>query len=309
MSNIINNFDVGDQKIYLERAICYFFDKDNFERLLYASKKAKLDGRKFYVGLYSNDILSKNGQKRIEGITDSDRIKLVEALDFVDGAIIIDSLKKEDIKRELENKLLKQKLGEYQNIDKTSEVDQSKKYEVGYASGGFDTFHKGHLEHIIEMLKQCKTIIIAVNSDEMLTNGYKNKKIVNNQETRRLILSHIKGVNIATITDEYDKLKAIDKVRALCGENFQAIFVGSDWKGDERWNEFERKFKELGIEVIFTDRPKETDLNFVSSSIIREYSSSKKEQSFPRNPIDVENWRKKLDEERKVIDYRSGSDR
>lgn len=59
---------------------------------------------------------------------------------------------------------------------KESKKIGNKKYEIGYASGGFDAFHKGHLEHIQEMKSQCKTIIIAANSDRLLTNGYKRKK-------------------------------------------------------------------------------------------------------------------------------------
>lgn len=47
-------------------------------------------------------------------------------------------------------------------------------------------------------------------------------------------MSHIRGINIAVITDEYDKLKAIEKVIELCGNSFDAIFAGSDWKGDPK---------------------------------------------------------------------------
>lgn len=210
------------------------------------------NGAKFYVGLYSNNLIEKiTGKQDVyrSKVSDQDRINILEALDFVDGAFVIEDLKKESIKCRLENKILKQK------SEEREEIDLLKKYDIGYASGAFSNLHKGHIEHLQEMKKQCKTTIVAVNSDELIRK-YKNKESSVDEKTRREILSHIKFVDMALITNDYDKIKALENVRKLCGNYFNAIFVGSDWKGNANWEEFERKLNNMGIEVVFTDRPK-----------------------------------------------------
>ena len=39
------------------------------------------------------------------------------------------------------------------------------------------------------------------------------------------------------------------------GKSFDAIFVGSDWKGSSNWDNFQKKLSKMGIDVVFTDRP------------------------------------------------------
>lgn len=175
---------------------------------------------------------------------------MLEALNFVDGAFIIYSLQKNIIESELKAKLFEQE------SKRQEDSDPIKKYEIGYASGAFSNLHKGHIEHLKEMKQQCKTTIVAVNSDNLIKR-YKNKTASVDEETRRLILSHLKYVDMALITDEYDKMKALETVKQLCGKYFNAIFVGSDWKGDPNWENFEKKLNSIGVEVVFTDRPKD----------------------------------------------------
>ena len=47
--------------------------------------------------------------------------------------------------------------------------------------------------------------------------------------------------------------------------HFHKMFVGSDWKGSEAWNGFERQFEPVGVEIVY--------LNYtdgISSTILRE---------------------------------------
>lgn len=158
-----------------------------------------------------------------------------------------------------------------------------KKYEIGYASGGFSNLHKGHIEHLKIMSEQCKTVIVAANSDNLIQN-YKNKTVSVPDTVRREILSHIKYVDIAIITDDYDKLKAIERVKELCGSSFNAIFVGSDWKGDKNWIDFEERLSKMGIDVVFTDRPE----NGISSTAIEKSKKKKKATKADPNTDDQE---------------------
>jgi glycerol-3-phosphate cytidylyltransferase len=262
--------DVAGERVYLSRGILDYLDKNNFTRLLDEYKVAEEAGARFYVGLYSNDLLKKHRYARplSEAITDEDRVELVESLDFVDGAIIIDEINRDKILSKLEYKMLLQREKEQEKIHAV------KKYEVGYASGGFDHFHKGHNEHVKIMKSQCRTVIVAVNSDRLI-GEYKHKVPEVDDQTRRLILSHNRYVDMAIITDEYDKLKAVEKVSELCGQSFNAIFAGSDWKGDPKWIEFEKKFSEMGIDVVFTDRPEKESKGYISSTDIKKAKSKK----------------------------------
>lgn len=239
------------ENIYFVKGRFDYFDKNNFSRLLQEYKKSIEENAKFYVGLYSDEILERTGHNRkLKGkVTNQDRIFLLESLDFVDGAFLINSLNSKIIEAEL-----KARLYEKTNEENPERVSLNKKYDIGYASGAFSNLHKGHVEHLKEMKKQCSTVIVAANSDRLIRE-YKNKEATVDEETRRLILSHIKYVDMAIITDEYDKLKAVDKIRQLCGKQFDAIFVGSDWKGNDKWKGFENKLSKAGIDVVFTDRP------------------------------------------------------
>lgn len=238
------------EKIFLTRGIFDYFDENNFSRLLREYEYCKKVGAKFYIGLYSDALLERTGKTRaLKGkVSDQDRVNMLEAVDFVDGAFIIDVLKIPEIESALELKVLQQR------ATPRAPEEHTKKYEIGYASGGFSNLHKGHIEHLKEMKRQCKTTIVAVNSDDLIQR-YKHKKSSVNEKVRRCILSHIKYVDMAIITDDYDKMQALEVVKKLCRDYFDAIFVGSDWKGDPKWEEFEKKLGEMGIDVVFTDRP------------------------------------------------------
>lgn len=253
MSHSGDIINVGDKKIFLVRGIFDYFDKKNFTRLMAEHEVAKKYGADFFVGLYSDEILEKAGHTRkLKGlVSNKDRIAMLEAIDFVDGAFMINSTKRESVEESL-----KARLFEKSTEEQTEKTDINKKYKIGYASGAFSNLHKGHIEHLRDMSNQCQTVIVAANSDNLIKN-YKHKQVTVDEDTRRLILSHIKYVDMAIITDEYDKLKAVSNVKNLCGKEFDAIFVGSDWKGDPNWENFEAKLSTMGIDVVFTDRPKD----------------------------------------------------
>ena len=269
-------FEVAGEKAYVMRGIFDFFDEKNFTRLLAEYEEAKKYGAKFYVGLYTNDLMERTHKERkLKNIvTDQDRVNLLEAVDFVDGAFLIPELRKNGVRDALELKMLRQR------TELAPEEPPMKKYEIGYASGAFSNLHKGHVEHLKMMSEQCKTVIVAANSDELIQN-YKHKNASVNEDMRRLILSHIKYVDMAIITNDYDKLKAIERVRELCGESFNAIFAGSDWKGDPKWIDFEKRLAEMGIDVVFTDRPE----NGISTTAIDKTKKARKKVK-PEAPSD-----------------------
>lgn len=119
-----------------------------------------------------------------------------------------------------------------------------KEFEVGYTQGVFDMFHIGHLNLLNHAKEYCSRLIVGVNSTA-LVESYKHKTPVISEEERRLIIENIKAVDECLIVDTLDKALLWHKLR------FDAIFIGDDWKGNERWAKTEEELKPLGARVIY----------------------------------------------------------
>lgn len=271
-------YEKDGRKLFVTTAICDFLQKDTFMRLYEANQYARENGAELYVGVYSDELMEKVGKNRNfkSIVSNQDRINLVEALRFVDGAFLINDIGKNQIEQALDSKLIRQKDEKEKRQQEENFDKKAKKYSIGYASGAFSNLHKGHLEHLKEMDSQCDKVIVAANSDDLIKE-YKKKDPSVDEKTRRLILANIKYVDLAIITNDYDKVKAVEKVKELCGEQFDAIFVGSDWKGSDNWKNFEEKLKQYGIEIVFTDRPE----NGISTTKIDKARKNKKNKKAP----------------------------
>jgi glycerol-3-phosphate cytidylyltransferase len=132
-----------------------------------------------------------------------------------------------------------------------------KKYKVGYTQGVYDMFHIGHLNLLNHAKEYCDYLIVGINSDK-LVEEYKKKHTVINEQERALIVSNIKAVDEVIIVD------SLDKKTILKQKPFDAIFIGDDWKGSERWNATEKELAEFGVDVVYL---KHTD--GISSTILR----------------------------------------
>lgn len=70
-------------------------------------------------------------------------------------------------------------------------------------------------------------------------------------------------VDEVVVQDNMDKLQAVIKY------NVDVVFVGSDWKGTEAWNNYEKEFAKVGCSVVYLEH---TD--GISSSILRDRLNS-----------------------------------
>ncbi len=113
---------------------------------------------------------------------------------------------------------------------------------IGFTDGVYDMFHVGHLNMIEACKKRCDYLIVGVHSDEIVE-SYKHRKTVINEEDRCRIIAALKVVDKAVINRTRDKLELF----RLYG--FNKIFIGDDWKGTERWNNFEKILAEVGVTV------------------------------------------------------------
>lgn len=133
-----------------------------------------------------------------------------------------------------------------------------KKYKIGYTTGVYDMFHIGHLNIIRKAKEQCEYLIVGVTTDE-LCHQRKNKYPVICEADRMAIVEAIRYVDRVVPQTDMDKLRAVKELGA------DAVFVGSDWKGTDAWNKYEKEFAEVGCTVVYLDH---TD--GISSTILRD---------------------------------------
>ena len=129
---------------------------------------------------------------------------------------------------------------------------------IGYTTGVFDMFHIGHLNILRRAKEQCDYLIVGVTTDELCYKR-KNKMPIINEKDRMAIVEAIKFVDrVVPQTD-------MDKIRLVREYGVNVVFVGSDWKGTEAWNKYEKEFAKVGCSVIYLSH---TD--GISSTLLRE---------------------------------------
>lgn len=141
-----------------------------------------------------------------------------------------------------------------------------KHYKIGYTQGVYDMFHIGHLNIINRAKECCDYLIVGVNSDTLVQN-YKKKSPVINEQERQTIVANMKAVDECIIVDTLDKVELLGKFK------YDAIFIGDDWKGNERWAQTEKDLAEYGVDVVYLPH---TD--GVSSTKLTEYIKSELEK-------------------------------
>jgi glycerol-3-phosphate cytidylyltransferase len=119
-----------------------------------------------------------------------------------------------------------------------------KQYKVGYTTGVFDLFHVGHLNILKRAKEQCDYLIVGVSTDELVLE-YKLKQPVIPFHERMEIVEGIKYVDMVIPQINRDKFSAWEYL------NFDAMFVGDDWRGDPFFEEVEKRFKKVGVDIIY----------------------------------------------------------
>ena len=128
--------------------------------------------------------------------------------------------------------------------------------KIGYLSGTFDLFHVGHLNLIQRAKEYCDYLVVGVHPSAV----HKGKETFIPFDERMRIVANLKWVDqvIPSEPEDYDVYrKGIVK--------YDFLFVGSDYKGTERFNRYEEYFSDKGVKIIYFPYTKGT-----SSTQIRE---------------------------------------
>ena len=136
-----------------------------------------------------------------------------------------------------------------------------KKYKVGYTAGVFDLFHIGHLNLLRNAKDSCDKLIVGVTVDSLVRYKFKNSVIP--FEERIKIVESVKYVDKVVPQDSMDKIEMLNKMK------FDVIFVGDDWKSTEKWDKYEREFKQLGVDTVYFPYTKTTSSSLINNALIK----------------------------------------
>lgn len=135
----------------------------------------------------------------------------------------------------------------------------TKKEIIGYTTGVYDLFHIGHLNLLKHAKEHCDKLIVGVSSDKVAQ--YKNKVPFICQEERMAIVKAIRYVDEVVLQEDLDKFKAWEKF------HYDILFVGSDWQGSDKWNEYERRLAQVGAKVMYLPYTKSTSSTILQKTI------------------------------------------
>lgn len=138
-------------------------------------------------------------------------------------------------------------LHSYKYKKESGRLDNHKRVKIGYLSGTFDLFHIGHLNLLRRAKQQCDYLIVGVHS----SGKWKGKETFIPLEERKEIVGACKYVDKAvdSCTEDSDAWKLW---------HYDKLFVGSDYKGTERFQRYEEYFKDKGVEIVYFPYTKTT---------------------------------------------------
>lgn len=145
----------------------------------------------------------------------------------------------------------------YQYKKDSGRLDNRRKVKIGYLSGTFDLFHVGHLNLLRRAKQNCDYLIVGVHD----SGKWKGKETFIPLDERKAIIS---------------ACKYVDKVVDSCREDSDAwylwhydrLFVGSDYKGTERFNRYEEFFKDKGVEIIYFPYTQSTSSTQIRKTVL-----------------------------------------
>jgi len=122
---------------------------------------------------------------------------------------------------------------------------------LGYTTGVFDLFHVGHVRLLKKAKSLCDKLIVGVSSDK-LVKKYKNKYPIISQKERIEVVKSNEYVDYVVSQNTLDKFISWKKLK------YDLVFVGDDWFATTKWKQLDKKFKDLGVRIIYLPYTKGT---------------------------------------------------
>lgn len=142
-------------------------------------------------------------------------------------------------------------------------LNNEKKVVIGYLAGTFDLFHVGHLNILKRAKQHCDYLIVGVHD----SGAWKGKETFIPLEERKAIVACCKYVD-----------KVVDSCREDCDAwpiyHYDRLFVGSDYKGTERFKRYEEYFKDKGVEIVYFPYTQGTSSTQIRDAIVNKSKSN-----------------------------------
>jgi glycerol-3-phosphate cytidylyltransferase len=129
---------------------------------------------------------------------------------------------------------------------------------IGYTAGAFDLFHVGHLNILRNARSMCDRLVVGVSRDELIIASKRKKPVIPFEERMEVVRS-VKYVDAVVAQENMDKMAMWERLR------FDLMFVGDDWRGTRKWQEYEEQFRRVGVRIVYFPYTQHT-----SSSLLRE---------------------------------------
>ncbi len=138
-------------------------------------------------------------------------------------------------------------------------IANKKSVRIGYLSGTFDLFHMGHLNLLKRAKDNCDYLIVGVHPDA----SHKGKSTFIPFEERKAVVGGCRYVD-RVVESFHEDSEAWDAYR------YDVLFVGSDYKGTERFKRYEEYFADKGVDIIYFDYTQGTSSTQIRERIISE---------------------------------------
>ena len=137
--------------------------------------------------------------------------------------------------------------------------DNKKHTVVGYMSGTFDLFHVGHLNLIKKAKAECDYLIVGVHPSA----AHKGKETFIPFDERKEIVACCKYVDkvVSSTPEDSDSWPLY---------HYDKLFVGSDYKGTERFKKYEEYFSDKGVKIVYFPYTKSTSSTQIRALIMKE---------------------------------------
>lgn len=114
---------------------------------------------------------------------------------------------------------------------------------IGYTAGVYDLFHIGHVNLLRNAKGLCDRLVVGVTVDELVS--YKGKQAFIPYGDRVEMVRACKYVDAVVPQEDMDKVTMCKKLGA------SYLFVGDDWYGTEKWEQYEEELKKIGCKVVY----------------------------------------------------------
>ncbi len=136
-------------------------------------------------------------------------------------------------------------------------IDNSKKVVIGYLSGTFDLFHVGHLNLLKRAKARCDYLIVGVHD----SGKWKGKETFIPFDERKEIIASCRYVD--KVVDS-----PVEDSTAWDLYHYDKLFVGSDYKGTERFKRYEEYFQDKGVEIVFFPYTQSTSSTQIRKTVL-----------------------------------------